>query len=70
MILMETQIIPIDDSAASMFDKLRLLKSLKKIGRPDLLIGCIALAHRATLVTRNVRHFRQIPGLMIENWID
>ena len=33
-------------------------------------IGCITLAHRATLVTRNYDHFRQIPGLKIENWAD
>jgi predicted nucleic acid-binding protein len=23
-----------------------------------------------TLVTRNVRHFRRVPGLAVENWID
>ena len=42
----------------------------KKIGRADLLIACIALAHGETLVTRNVRHFKQVPGLTIENWAD
>ena len=49
---------------------LRQIKRLKKTGRADLLIGCIALAHRATVVTRNYDHFRQIPGLKIENWVD
>jgi tRNA(fMet)-specific endonuclease VapC len=68
--LTETQIIPIDHAAAAEFDRFRNLKNLRKIGRADLLIGCIAIAHRATLVTRNIRHFRQIPGLIIENWID
>ncbi len=24
----------------------------------------------ATLVTRNLRHFKQIPGLKVENWVD
>jgi len=43
---------------------------LKKVGRADLLIAAIALAHRATLVTRNVRDFQQIPGLILENWTD
>jgi predicted nucleic acid-binding protein len=27
-------------------------------------------ASRATLVTRNLRHFRPIPGLKLENWAD
>lgn len=63
-------VVPIDEAAADEFDRLRQDKKLKKIGRADLLIACIALAHGATLVTRNLRHFRQIPGLKLENWAD
>lgn len=62
-------VLPIGPSAASEFDRLRLNKKLKKIGRSDLLIAAIALAERATLVTRNVKHFRQVPGLSVENWL-
>lgn len=40
------------------------------IGRADLLIASIALTQRATLVTRNLRHFRHIPGLSFANWVD
>jgi predicted nucleic acid-binding protein len=54
--------------AASEFDRLRPNKKLKKIGRKDLLIACIALAHRATLVTRNRQHFQHVPGLRLEDW--
>ena len=61
---------PLDGRAANEFDRLRLIKKLKAIGRRDLLIGCIALAHGATLVTRNLKDFRLIPGLRIENWVD
>lgn len=64
------RIIPIDVAAAAIFDQLRQNKKLKKIGRADLLIASIALAHRATLVTRNLRHFQQVPGLRLENWAD
>jgi len=43
---------------------------LKKIGRADLLVASVALANRAVLVTRNLRHFRQTPNLELENWVD
>jgi tRNA(fMet)-specific endonuclease VapC len=69
-LLASLQIIPIDVKAADEFDRLRKQKKLKKIGRADLLIASIALAHRATLVTRNERHFRQVTGLTVENWAD
>lgn len=62
--------IPIDDAAADEFDRLRSNKKLKKIGRADLLIAAITLANRATLVTRNLKDFQQVPGLQIENWVD
>ena len=63
-------ITPINADAAAEFDRLRHDRKLRKIGRADLLIASIALAHRATLVTRNVQHFRQVPGLNVENWAD
>ena len=63
-------IILLDVPAAAEFERLRQNKKLKKIGRADLLIACIALAHRATLVTRNLRDFRLVPGLQLENWAD
>ncbi len=64
------RVVPVDAAAAAEFDRLRREKKLKKIGRADLLIACIALANRATLVTRNLRHFRQVAGLQVENWAD
>jgi tRNA(fMet)-specific endonuclease VapC len=63
-------VVSIDDASIVKFDQLRQDKKLKKIGRADLLIACIALANQATLVTRNVRDFQQVPGLWIENWAD
>jgi tRNA(fMet)-specific endonuclease VapC len=69
-LLARIAIIPFSPTAADRFDSLRQNKKLKKIGRADLLIAAIALAHGATLVTRNVTHFRQVPGLQVENWLD
>ncbi len=54
-------VVRVEVASAREFDRLRQDKKLKGIGRADLLIGCIALAHRATLVTRNVRHFKENP---------
>jgi tRNA(fMet)-specific endonuclease VapC len=61
-------VLAIDDPAAIEFDRLRQNKKLKKIGRGDLLVAAIALANRATLVTRNRKDFDQIPGLAVEDW--
>ena len=49
--LAEIVTIPFDVAAAAEFDRLREDRALRKVGRADLLIACIALAHRATLVT-------------------
>ena len=38
------------------------------IGLYDILIAGTAAAHRATLVTRNIREFSRIPKLQIEDW--
>jgi tRNA(fMet)-specific endonuclease VapC len=69
-LLSDLLIIPIDRAASLEFDRLRDVAKFRKIGRADLLIASITLANRATLVTRNLRHFRQIPGLKVENWVD
>jgi tRNA(fMet)-specific endonuclease VapC len=63
-------IIPICKKASEEFDRLRAVSKLRKIGQADLLIASIALANRATLVTRNLRHFQQIPGVKVVNWVD
>ncbi len=63
-------IVPISQAASVEFERLRAVSKFRKIGRSDLLIASITLANRATLVTRNTRHFKQIPGLRVENWVD
>lgn len=63
-------VVPFDPASATEFDRLRQTKGLRRIGRGDLLIASIALANRATLVTRNLKHYRPITGLVLENWAD
>ena len=68
--LSRIRVLPVDTAAAAEFDRLRENKKLKKIGRADLLIAAITLANRATLVSRNLKHFKLVPGLPVENWAD
>ncbi len=63
-------VILFDATASGHFARLVKMKSLKKTGLADLLIACIALAHDATLVTRNTKDFQPIPNLKLENWAD
>ena len=35
----------------------------------DLLIGCTAVAENMVMVTQNVKDFKNIKGIKIENWI-
>jgi len=68
--LAQLPIVLFNEAAAAEFDRLRENKKLKKIGRADLLIAAITLANRATLVSRNLKDFPQVPGLQFENWVD
>ena len=69
-LLRQLLIIPISQAASDEFKRLRAVSKLRKIGQADLLIASITLANRAILVTRNTRHFKQIPGVRVVNWVD
>lgn len=57
-----------DEDSAGIFDDLRAAGI--RIGTLDLRIASITLAYDATLLTRNLADFRQVPGLKAENWLD
>lgn len=61
---------PFDSSASSTYGQVRADLELKgtPIGPLDTLIAAHALALGLTLVTNNVREFKRISGLKIENW--
>jgi tRNA(fMet)-specific endonuclease VapC len=65
-------VLPFDAVAARRFGELKagLEGRGEPLAEPDLRIAAIALARGLTLVSRNVQHFRRVPGLVVENWID
>lgn len=60
-----------DHDAALSYGRLRA--RLETIGSPigsmDLLIAAHALSLGVRLVTNNLREFRRVPGLRLENWV-
>jgi tRNA(fMet)-specific endonuclease VapC len=60
------QVLPFDSNAHQIFVQLQLQKI--RIGTQDLKIAAISLSKNAVLLTRNLRHFEQVPGIQAENW--
>jgi tRNA(fMet)-specific endonuclease VapC len=46
----------------------RLPRSRIRVGTMDLQIAAVAFSCRATILSRNLRDFAQVPGLKVENW--
>lgn len=59
-------ILPFNQSALSEFESLRQMHI--RIGTNDLRIAAIAKVNGVTLLSRNLRDFRQVPGLDVEDW--
>jgi len=47
----------------------RFRQTGQSIGIEDVLIAASALTHQCVMVTANVRHFKRIDGLIVENWL-
>jgi tRNA(fMet)-specific endonuclease VapC len=62
----EVQVLDYDELAATEFQRLKAVRV--RIGTMDLKIAAIALAHDATLLSRNLADFRRVPGLKVEDW--
>ena len=69
-VLSRVRVLPFGDAEALRAGD--LLAALESAGQPigieDVLIGATALVGSLTVATRNVRHFRRLPGLAVESW--
>ncbi len=66
------KVVPFDLSCAHMLGTVKF--KLRQIGKPtgevDAMIAAVALVHQANLVTHNTRHFENIEGLRVIDWIE
>ena len=64
------QVAEFDRQASQIYGRLRALLEERGtlVGGMDLLIAAHAVSLDVRLVTNNVREFRRIPGLRVENW--
>ena len=70
VLLESLQTFPFDSDAARAYGLLNaeLRSQGRGIGELDTLIASHALALGATLITNNVREFKRVPGLLVEDW--
>jgi len=71
-LLSGVEILPLDEGVDRRYADLRM--QLEQAGQPisahDMLIAAHALTLGLTMVTANVREFRRVPGLAVENWLE
>ena len=69
-VLLQCPILEFDGRAAATFAEIKA--HLLDIGRPpgdmDVQIAAVALIHGQTLITRNAKHFADVPGLAVESY--
>jgi len=66
------RILSFEAKSADLYASIRadLEKQGKRLDEPDLRIASIALSRNLTLVSGNVRHFKRVPELTVENWLE
>ena len=65
------EIVSFDEKACGSYAKIgySLERSGTPVGPMDLLVASIGLAHNFTVVTNNVKEFKRVKGLKLENWL-
>jgi len=59
-------VLEFDKACADQFE--RLLRSRVRVATMDLKIAATAIAHDALLLSGNLRDFRKVPGLRVDDW--
>ena len=71
LVLTQLVVLPWTSVAADAYGVIK--DTLRRLGKPigdmDTLIAAHALAENLILVTHNTRHFEQVPGLKLEDWM-
>jgi predicted nucleic acid-binding protein len=69
-LLRDFEVLEFTDAAARVFGS--ITGFLQQMGKPagdmDVLIAATAMVHGHSLITRNARHFRHIPHLVVEEY--
>lgn len=65
------ELLDFDRRAAEVFGRIRIDSKTRgtNIEPVDLMIAAVAIEQDLTLVTHNIKHFSQIPGLRVEDWL-
>jgi len=65
------RVLGLDHASTQIFGEVKasLEQRGQRLADADLLIGAIAAANHAIVVTGNRRHYARIPGITLEDWI-
>ena len=59
-------VLSFDERAADELNN--LIDGKVRLGMMDMKIAAVALAHNETLISKNLKDFRKVQGLMVEDW--
>ena len=70
--LLPFEVVSFDDQSAQIYARIRsgLVARGLPIGPNDLILAATVLARKGILITNNVKEFKRVPGLQIENWVN
>lgn len=66
LLLSEFNVLQYDTKSQQVFQALKAQRI--RVGTQDLRIASIALSNNGILLTRNLRDFEKVPGLVIQDW--
>ena len=71
MLFPNLRVLAFDRKAAEAYGVVRaaLEKTGRPVAEPDLRIASICLCQDASLATGNVRHYKKVPELKVDDWL-